>query len=100
MIAVRKAGSGFHIDVLFAGAYGVQPDVGVTGSKVSQAGAQHNMLRHADALVVMADAAKFGRQGSTVLAGIDQVHTFVTDEDVPAADLAALRDRGANVTVC
>ncbi len=89
-----------HVDVLFAGAWGIHPDIGVTGAKIIQAGYHHGMLRHADALVVLADATKFGRSGATLLAGIEDVAEFVTDDGAPPEVLAALRDSGASVTVC
>jgi DeoR/GlpR family transcriptional regulator of sugar metabolism len=89
-----------HVDIMFAGAYGIAADVGVTGNKVIQAGHHHSMLRHADALVVLADASKFGRRGPTLLADIDQVDTFVTDAAAPAEVIGALQARGAQVTTC
>ena len=89
-----------HVDVLFAGAYGVHPDIGVTGSKVTQAGDHHLMLGHATSLVVLATGEKFGRQGPTLLARPEQVDTFITD-DAAAPDLVdALRARGSTVRVC
>lgn len=88
-----------HVDVLFAGAWGVNPDVGVTGSKVVQAGYHHSMLKHANALVVLADSTKFGRRGPTVLAAVDQVEGFVTDRGAPDTVVEALRAHGPSVTV-
>ena len=89
-----------HVDVMFAGAYGIHPDVGVTGTKIVAAGSRHSMLRHAEALVVLADASKLGRQGPTLLAEMDQVHTVVTDRDADEQLVAEIRQRGALVTVC
>jgi DeoR/GlpR family transcriptional regulator of sugar metabolism len=86
-----------HVDVMFAGAYGIHPDNGVTGSKVIAAGYHHTMLQHTDALVVLADASKLGRSGPTRLATVDQVSTFITDKDASAATLVELRARGAIV---
>jgi DeoR/GlpR family transcriptional regulator of sugar metabolism len=86
-----------HVDVMFAGAYGIHPDNGVTGSKVIAAGYHHTMLQHTDALVVLADASKLGRSGPTRLASVDQVSTFITDADAPASTVAELRERGATV---
>jgi len=87
-----------HVDVMFAGAYGIHPDTGVTSSKIIQAGHHENMLRHTESLVVVADASKFGRRGPTVLARTDQVEVFITDSATPA--LAALTAAGAQVEVC
>jgi DeoR/GlpR family transcriptional regulator of sugar metabolism len=89
-----------HVDVLFAGAFGIDADIGVTGAKVIQAGYHRSMLQHADSLVVLADSTKLGRRGPTLLAGIHQVDTFVTDHDADAGIVGALRERGANLTLC
>jgi DeoR/GlpR family transcriptional regulator of sugar metabolism len=89
-----------HVDVLFAGAYGVHPEVGVTGSKVTQAGDHHLMLRHATSLVVLATAEKLGRQGPTLLARTEQVDTFITDDAAEPDLVEALRARGSTVRVC
>jgi DeoR/GlpR family transcriptional regulator of sugar metabolism len=88
-----------HVDIIFAGAYGIDPDSGVTGSKVIAAGYHHTMLRQTDELIVVADATKLGRRGPTRLATIDQVTTLITDADAPATILAQLRDRGATIEV-
>lgn len=89
-----------HVDVMFAGAYGVDPEIGVTGAKLNQAGYHHSMLHHTDSLVVLADGEKFGRRGPTVLAGVDQVDRFVTDAAAAPAVVDALRSRGCDVVVC
>jgi DeoR/GlpR family transcriptional regulator of sugar metabolism len=89
-----------HVDVMFAGAWGVSAEAGVTGNKVIVAGYHHSMLRHTDDLVVLADGAKYGRQGPTLLAEVGDVGHFVTDRDAPEPVVAALRDHGADVTVC
>jgi DeoR/GlpR family transcriptional regulator of sugar metabolism len=90
----------FHVDVMFAGAYGVHPRNGVTGSKTIAASYHHSMLQHADALVVLADASKIGRNGPTRLATIDQLSWLITDTDSPSDVVAELRDNGAHVEVC
>jgi DeoR/GlpR family transcriptional regulator of sugar metabolism len=74
--------------------------VGVTGTKVIQAGYHHSMLQHAQSLVVLATAEKFGRQGPTLLARVDQVDTFLTDDAAPVDIVEALRARGSSVVVC
>ena len=89
-----------HVDVLFAGAYGIDPGIGVTGTKVIQAGYHHSMLQHAQSLVVLATAEKFGRQGPTLLARVDQVDTFLTDDATPVEIVEALREKGSSVVVC
>ena len=89
-----------HVDVMFGGAHGVHPDTGVTSAKISQAGDHSHMLRHAESLVIMADASKIGRRGPTVLARIDQVGLIITDDGAPADVTDALRAAGAQVDIC
>lgn len=89
-----------HVDVMFAGAYGVSATVGITGAKVVQAAYHHSMLRHTDSLVVLADATKLGRQGPSLLARLDQVDTVVTDTAAAPRVVDDLREHGAMVTLC
>jgi DeoR/GlpR family transcriptional regulator of sugar metabolism len=86
-----------HVDLIVAGAHGVDPEVGVTGAKIAQAGHHRGMLSHTDALTVLADSGKLGRRGSTVLAGPDQIDTLITDTDADTEIVARLRDRGMAV---
>jgi DeoR/GlpR family transcriptional regulator of sugar metabolism len=90
----------FHVDVMFAGAYGVHPRSGVTGSKPIAASYHHSMLEHTDALVVLADGSKIGRNGPTRLAAINQVTKLITDVDAAPDLLDQLRTHGADVEVC
>lgn len=91
--------AGLHVDQIVAGAYGVDVEVGVTGAKIAQAGYHHGMLRHADALTVLADSSKLGRRGPTVLAGLDDVDTLVTDTDASEGTVARLRAKGPEVVL-
>ncbi|SHH57603.1 transcriptional regulator, DeoR family [Jatrophihabitans endophyticus] len=88
-----------HVDVIVAGAYGVHPAVGVTGAKIIQAGYQHGMLRHTDALMVLADASKLGRRGPTVLASLDDVDTLVTDSAAAPEIVEQVSAAGVDVLV-
>lgn len=88
-----------HVDVIVAGAYGIHPQVGVTGSKIVQAGYHHRMLQYTDALMVLADASKLGRRGPSVLASLGDVSTLITDDDASPAAVAALRAAGVDVDV-
>lgn len=88
-----------HVDVIVAGAYGVHPQIGVTGSKIVQAGYHHGMLQHTDALMVLADASKVGRSGPTVLASAHDVTRFITDDEAPPSTVGELREAGMDVQV-
>ncbi len=86
-----------HVDVMMAGAWGVDPDTGVTGNKISQAGDHDPMLRHTERLIVLADATKIGRRGPTLFAGMDRVHTLVTDRAAPPDVLARIEGHGVQL---
>jgi DeoR/GlpR family transcriptional regulator of sugar metabolism len=88
-----------HVDLIVAGAYGVHPEIGVTGAKIIQAGYHQSMLRHTDGVMVLADASKLGRRGPTVLAPLEAVNTLVTDADAPPEIVERLRERGPDVVV-
>ena len=89
-----------HVDVIFAGAWGIDAEAGVTGTKIVQAGYHHSALRHTRKLVVLADATKCGRRGSTVLAAPAQVDCLITDRSAPEEVVSALRSGGSRVVLC
>lgn len=92
--------SNLHVDAIYAGAWGITADTGVTGDKIVQAGYHHSALKHARSLIVLADSSKFGRTGPTILADPEQVSCVITDANAPAAIVSALRDRGVEVVIC
>ena len=95
----ERAMADMHVDVIVAGAYGVHPVTGVTGAKIIQAGYHQSMLRHTDAVMVLADSSKLGRQGPTVLAPIEAVGTLVTDAGAPDGIVDQLRQCGPDVVI-
>jgi DeoR/GlpR family transcriptional regulator of sugar metabolism len=95
----ERAMADMHVDVIVAGAYGVHPETGITGAKIIQAGYHQSMLRHTDAVMVLADSSKLGRQGPTVLAPIEAVGTLVTDAGAPDGIVDLLRQRGPDVVI-
>ena len=86
-----------HVDLIVAGAYGVHPEVGITGAKIIQAGYHHGMLSHTDALMVLADSSKLGQRGPTLLADLAQVDTVITDAEADADIVSRLRQQGPEV---
>ncbi|HYH31139.1 MAG TPA: DeoR/GlpR family DNA-binding transcription regulator, partial [Pseudonocardia sp.] len=54
-----QAMSDLHIDTAFAGAYGLDPEVGALGANVAEADTDRALLAQVGELVVLADASKF-----------------------------------------
>ena len=90
--------SSLHVDAMLAGAWGVDADTGVTGTKIIQAGNHEVMLRHTEKLIVLADATKLGRRGPTLLAGMEQLDTLVTDA-AGSAEIDRILNCGVRVEV-
>lgn len=87
----------FHVDIAFSSAFGIDPDAGMSGAHVNEAGTDRRMLQAADRLVALADASKFGRRGPVRLADVDQMSYLVTDEAAPRDALDRLRKRGVEI---
>jgi DeoR/GlpR family transcriptional regulator of sugar metabolism len=90
----------FHVDIAFSSAFGIDPDSGLSGANVTEAGTDRRMLQTATSLVVLADSSKLGRRGPVRLANTDQIDYVVTDDEAPSDVLTALRDKGIQVVTC
>ena len=90
----------FHVDVAFASGFGVDPELGVFGANVTEAGTDRRILASAAKLVVLADSHKFSRRGPVRLAAVNQISCLITDDEAPAAALDALRGHGVEVVTC
>lgn len=89
----------FHVDYAFSSAFGIDPDNGISGANVTEAGTDRRMLQSADHLVVLADSSKFGRRGPVRLADVSQISCLITDDGVPGDAVATLRARGVEVVL-
>ena len=92
--------SEFHIDVAVSSAYGIDPEAGLSGTNVTEAGTDRRMLQAADTLVVLADSSKVGRRGPVRLASSEQIDHLVTDVGAPPDALEAFRGKGIDVLAC
>jgi DeoR/GlpR family transcriptional regulator of sugar metabolism len=89
----------FHVDYAFSSAFGVDPENGISGANVTEAGTDRRMLQSADQLVVLVDSSKFGRRGPVRLADVEQISCLVTDDEAPEEAVATLRTRGVEVVL-
>ena len=86
-----------HADLLFLSAKGVSLDKGLTDHTMVEASVKRRMIEAAEKIVLLADHSKLDRTALSPLAGIDVVHTLITDEDADPVFLEALRKRGIEV---
>ena len=90
----------FHIDLVVSSAFGIDPEHGLSGANVTEAGTDRRMLGAADSLLVIADSTKFGRRGPVRLAALNQISSLFTDTEADPRDVDALRRRGVEVVIC
>jgi DeoR/GlpR family transcriptional regulator of sugar metabolism len=85
-----------HVDMLFIGCKGADPD-GFYASEMSLFSQIQSMMRIADHIVVVSESRKFGRKSFVRYARQAEIHTLVTDADLPAQERQALEDQGVTV---
>lgn len=90
----------FSIDQVFSGAYGVDPDLGVTGTNLSETQTDRSLASSARELVMLADSSKFAQRGPARLVPVEALSRLITDSDADAGLLARFRDAGVVVETC
>jgi len=93
--AVRQ----YRIDVAFYGCYGIDPESGLSGASMLEAATDRAVIAAARRLVVLADSSKFAQRGPAHFADVEQIAAVVTDQGVPPATVARLRESGVEVVV-
>jgi DeoR/GlpR family transcriptional regulator of sugar metabolism len=89
----------FYFNRVFLGAWGLTMAEGLTDTHLAEVELKQAIIARAREVVAVLDGSKFGRLGLASFASIAQVSYVVTDERAPAAEVAALRERGVRVLV-
>ena len=87
------------VDLAFVSTKGFLPAEGTFESSVGTFHIKQIIARQCHELVLLVDHSKFGQRALSKVLDISQIHTVVTDEQTPAADLAELESRGRKVLV-
>ncbi|MFD7987012.1 DeoR/GlpR family DNA-binding transcription regulator [Kitasatospora indigofera] len=90
----------FRIDQVFTGAFGVDPEVGVTGADVREARTDRALLEAGGQHVLLADAGKLGRRGPVRLVPAARISALVTDADPAHPVRRGLAAAGVPVIAC
>lgn len=88
--------SRMHADVAVMSAGGITAE-GLTNSHGLLIEIQQAMMRAAQRVIFCLDHTKFGRRSISPLAGLEGLHTVVTDEQAPDELVQLLRGRGIEV---
>lgn len=89
----------FRISTAFAGVYGIDYKVGLTGAFVQEASTDRRLLEGVDSLIVLADSSKFMQHGPVRMAKVSQISTLITDTGAPVDHVRALSQAGVDVRV-
>lgn len=72
-----------HLDVLFLGVHGMDPDFGYTTPNLLEAETNRAFIRAASRVAVLADHTKWGTVGMTTMARLDEADVVITDDGMP-----------------
>jgi DeoR/GlpR family transcriptional regulator of sugar metabolism len=71
-----------HADLCFMGVHGIDPEAGITSPNLLEAEANAAMIGASGALVVLADASKYGVVGLAGIAPLASIGTLITDSGI------------------
>jgi DeoR/GlpR family transcriptional regulator of sugar metabolism len=97
---VTEAVREFTVDLLFMGAFGVDPRDGVTGANLHETQTDRSMVAAARRVVIVADSSKLDQRGPVRLAPIEKVDTLVIDDGIDADLVARFETSGVTVLTC
>lgn len=89
----------YHIRKGFFGAYGLSVDAGLTDGSAPESEIKRALVELCHTVIVVADAAKWGRIGVTSYASLSDVDTVITDAQAPPDLVAQVRAAGVNVVL-
>ena len=95
----EAAAERLYVDAMFVSTKGFLPAEGTFESSPLTYRIKQLVARRCRRVVLLVDHSKFGERALAKVLDIAAIHEIVTDDQAPAAALAALRRRGCTVTV-
>lgn len=89
----------FRVDKSFVGIGGVSLEDGLTEYNLEDAQVKKSLIESGHEVIVVADGSKFRTTTFATVAPLDVVDAIVTDSNVPADIIQALRDRGVQTII-
>jgi DeoR family transcriptional regulator of aga operon len=90
--------AGLNLDVVFLGADGISPEVGLTTHHEVEAHTDLSLIERARRVVVVADSSKIGKTAFAQICPIDAVHDLITDDAGDTTVLATIAEAGVAIT--
>ncbi len=86
-------------DKAFISTGGLDPELGLTTYFYYEADIKREMIRVARQIILVTDSTKFGKISVTHFAGLDEVHTIITDNGISEEYRQILIDRGIELII-
>ncbi len=90
----------FGIDQVFSGAFGIDPEIGVTGTNLSETQTDRSLASSARELIMLADHSKLTQRGPARLVPTSAITTLITDDEADPGVIERFRSAGVNVETC
>lgn len=90
----------FGIDTVFSGAFGIDPEMGVTGTNLSETQTDRSLASSASQLIMLADRSKFAQRGPARLVPTVAVARLITDDEADPEVLSRFAAAGVEVETC
>jgi DeoR family transcriptional regulator of aga operon len=90
--------AGLHLDIVFIGVDGIDPDAGLTTHHEIEAHTNRALLERALRVVVVADSSKIGQVAFARICDLSAVSEMITDDGGDTSVLAGITDAGVRVT--
>ena len=94
---VRSCASAFHVDKLFIGTDGFDPERGFSTSDMMRTDAMKSMALSARKTIILTDSGKFERPGVITQLDFGEVYGVVTDDGIRQDALETMRSHGIDV---
>lgn len=91
--------SSLHIDVLFMGVHGIDPDAGYSTPNLAEAEVNRAFIEAAGRVVVLADHTKWGTRGLAKIAPLERADLVISDSALPREAVDVLESHDIDVTL-
>lgn len=95
----RSSLSNFYADKLFLAATGISLDRGLSTTNLLEAEIKHAMIQSAKEIILVAHSQKFGEVCHNTFAGWNDIHTLITDDQIPNSIYQELLQRGLRILI-
>ena len=89
----------FFCSKLFLGVDGIDVEIGLTTTSVTEAHLNRQMIVASQKVIVLSDSTKFGKRGIGRICGIEEVNQVITDSGIPDHYVNHLEGMGIEVTI-